>query len=414
MKFPLEVLNEAKNREKLLEILKNDVCDNCLGRQFGMLGHGLTNIERGKTLRHFASKLTKSKLKEPDTCKLCNNFFRDRINKLAISIVKKINEIEFDTFLVGTILSNEIAKRQDELWEKVGVEDVESIKSEINRELGKKIEKLTKKKFDLRNPEVIILVDLIKDIIKLQVRSLYIFGKYQKLVRGIPQTKWICPKCRGKGCTYCKGEGKLYKTSVQEEIERQFLKETKSKKSYFHGSGREDIDARNLDWRPFVIEMARPLKRKINLKKIEKIINKSKKVKVRVLKFVQKDLIKKIKFAQIDKTYLAVVDFTKAIDKKKLKLLKSIIKEPIMQQTPSRVVHRRANKMRKRLVKSISWKILGKKKLELKIKAQSGLYIKELISGDESRTRPNISEILENKVKKIILDVVKIHTKKII
>jgi tRNA pseudouridine synthase 10 len=49
--------------------------------------------------------------------------------------------------------------------------------------------------------------------------------------------------------------------------------------------------------------------------------------------------------------------------------------------------------------------------LELQITGESGLYIKELISGDEGRTEPNISELLDNKVKKISLDVIKIHTK---
>lgn len=413
MKFPLEILRKPKNREKLLEILKYRVCDNCLGRQWGMLGHGMDNAERGRILRKFASEITKSRLKEPNVCYFCDNFFKQDINKVVNDIVKKMKNVEFDTFLIGTILSSEIERKQNELWEKIGIEDVESIKSEINREVGKRVEKIAKKKFSPKNPDITIIADLDESKIKIQIRSLYIYGKYQKLVRGIPQTKWLCPRCRGKGCTYCKGEGKLFKTSVQEEIEKQFLKETKSKKSYFHGSGREDIDVRNLDWRPFVIEMTKPLKRKIDLKKIEKVINKSKNVKVKSLKVVQKDMIKKIKSAQIDKTYLAVVDFTKNIDKKRLKLLKSLTEEPIMQQTPSRVVHRRANIVRKRFVKNISWKFLGKKRLELKIKAQSGLYIKELITSDEGRTKPNIADILDNKVKKIALDVIKIHSKKL-
>ncbi|MGC8812345.1 MAG: tRNA pseudouridine(54/55) synthase Pus10, partial [Candidatus Aenigmatarchaeota archaeon] len=65
-----------------------------------------------------------------------------------------------------------------------------------------------------------------------------------------------------------------------------------------------------------------------------------------------------------------------------------------------------------RSVKEISWKVLGRKKLVLKVKAEAGLYIKELITGDEGRTKPSVQEILGNKVKKINLDVIKIHVKK--
>ncbi|MHA1743108.1 MAG: tRNA pseudouridine(54/55) synthase Pus10, partial [Candidatus Heimdallarchaeota archaeon] len=90
--------------------------------------------------------------------------------------------------------------------------------------------------------------------------------------------------------------------------------------------------------------------------------------------------------------------------------LKKIIDEPVVQRTPLRVVHRRSDKYRRKRVKEISWKVLGKKKLQIKIRGETGLYIKELISGDEGRTKPSISSILDNKVKKISLDVIKIHT----
>lgn len=410
--FRAEFLKEPKNKEKVKIILENLVCNNCLGRQFGMIGHGLSNYERGKIIRELTKEfIDKSRLQEPDVCNLCNNFFKDGIIRVAKNVVNKLRQIEFDTFLVGSIPSDEISKAEEKLWEKIGIENVESIKSEINREVGKKIEKLTKRRFELKNPDITAIVDLKADKIMVDVRSLYIFGKYQKLVRGIPQAKWVCLRCHGKGCPHCKGEGKLYPTSVQEIIEKPLLKATKSKKSKFSAHGREDIDARCLDYRPFVIELVKPLRRKIDLKRIEKQINKSKKVKVKGLKVTTKDTINKLKFAKIDKTYLATAEFEKNIDRKKLRELKNLTKEPILQKTPLRVVHRRADKFRRRMVKEISWKLLGKKKLQLKITGETGLYIKELITGDEERTEPNVSEMLSNKVKKIELDVVKIHSK---
>ena len=418
--------------EKIMETVKDGyVCDNCIGRMIGNLLSGLSNEERGNILRHYLAFLidsgekidvdlsnfygikfrnAKLEIKKPEKCKICKNFFPKKIDEVAKSIVKKLEGIEFNTFIVGSIPSDEMLKTEEKLFETIGTEFVESIKSEINRELGKRVEKLAKKTFALKNPDVTILADLTNNTVRIEVRSLYVFGRYQKLVRGIPQSKWTCRKCGGKGCTYCKGEGKLYKTSVQEIIEKPLLKATGSKKSKFSGSGREDIDARCLDFRPFVIELVKPIKRKIDLKKMGKEINKSKKVKVKNLKIPEfgKELIRRIKTERYDKTYLAEVDFEKNIDKKKLRLLKQLTKEPILQKTPLRVVHRRADKFRKRSVKRISWVAKGKM-LKLKIRAESGLYIKELITGDEGRTNPNVSDIIENKVRKISLDVIKIH-----
>ncbi len=412
MKFPIEILEENKNKEKLLEILKNDVCDNCLGRQWGMAGHGLTNAERGKVLREYAKNLTKKEIKEPDVCFLCNNFFEDGINKVANEIVKKTKGLEFKTFLIGTIASNELERKQENLWEKIGIEDVETLKSEVNREVGKKVEKLTGKHFDLKGPDVTVIIDLNTGVVKAQVKSLFIYGEYQKKARGIPQTKWVCRECNGKGCKVCRGEGKLYKTSIQEIIDAPILKAAGSRSSSFHGSGREDIDARNLGWRPFVVEMVKPLKRKINLKGMEKKINKSKKVNVKSLKFADRDAIIKLKTDRIDKTYFVDVEFKDKIDRKLLKNLKAISENPILQQTPLRVAHRRANKTRKRHVKKFSYKVVGDKKMEFKVTSEAGLYIKELISGDEGRTQPNVSELINNKVKKLSLDVIKIWTGK--
>lgn len=401
-----------KTEEIIQEILKKPTCNHCLGRQFGQVGTGMTNDRRGKKYREIAHK-TNSEIsfEESKECYLCKNFFKEKIDIAAENIVKKLKGIEFETFLVGSIIPSELAKREEELWEGIGIENVEPLKSEINREVGKIIEKLTKKKFSRENQDVVILIDVEKLLPRIEIRSLFVYGLYSKLARGIPQTKWICSNCNGKGCVECKGEGKMYKTSVQEIIEKPLLKAAKSNRSSFHGSGREDIDARNLGWRPFVLEIIKPVKRKISLQKIQQQINKSKKVKVKGLKLVGKGLIRKLKTEKIDKTYSAEIEFEENIDKTKLKNLKLFEGAVILQKTPLRVVHRRSDKLRKRFVKKISWKVSGEKKFILKVTSESGLYIKELINGDDGRTQPNVAEILCNKVKKINLDVIKIHTK---
>jgi len=422
-----------KLEEKIVEALKDGfICDSCLGRIVADLLSGFSNEERGNILRHYVALLldsgekidintsnfygikfrnVKLDIKKPEKCKICKNFFLEQIDDVANNIVKELKGIEFKTFLIGTIPTDEMMKEEEKLYERTGIDFVEPIKSEINRELGKRIEKKTGKLFSKENPDITLLVNLKTGKIKKEIRSLYIFSKYKKLVRGIPQTKWVCPECRGKGCIKCKGTGKLYSISVQEIVEKPLLKAANAKKSAFHAAGREDIDARCLDYRPFVIELVQPAKRKIDLKACERKINKSKKVKVKGLKFCTKDIILKLKTDRIDKTYSAEIEFEKKIDKKRLKELRKLVKEPILQKTPLRVVHRRADKFRKRLVKKISWKVIGNKKMVLKVRAEAGLYIKELVSGDQGRTKPNVAELIINKPKKIKLDIVKIHTK---
>jgi len=423
-----------KVTEKAIKLMKNRyICDHCLGRSFAELLSGLSNKERGKIVRHYIAFLvdsgekididpsnfhaiklrnvkikTKGPTKGPTKCKVCKNFFLERIDELTRHITKKMSDYEFDTFLIGTTVSGELVRAEEKVWEQAGIEFVEPIKNEINRELGKLVEKRTKRKFNPDRPDIVAMIDLATERVKLEIRSLYIYGKYKKLVRGITQTKWVCKECHGKGCIACKGEGKLYKNSVQEIMEKPLIKAAKAKKSKFHGAGREDVDARCLGKRPFVIELLKPRKRNIDLKKIQTQINKSKKVKVSGLRIATKADIKEVKFSRYDKTYLAEVTFAKEIDKKKLKLLKRLSGQTIKQKTPTRVAHRRADIVRKRKLEKITAKLIGEKNLQLKIRGESGLYIKELIMGDDGRTQPNIAELLNNKVKNIKLDVIKI------
>ena len=417
-----------ENAIKLMK--KGYVCDYCLGRAFGNLLTGMSNKERGIAIRQVLAMIYDSRENldidlsnfhgikfrnrkieiKKESCYFCKDSF-ERVEEIANRIIEKLKEYEFKTFLIGTKLSLELLQKEEEMIEEIGAEFYESLKSTLNREIGKIVERKINKKADRDNPDITVLVDLEKNTIGLQVKSLFIYGEYQKLSRSIPQATWYCPYCKGKGCEYCKGTGLLYPTSIQMIIERSLLKATKGKKSKIHAAGREDIDARCLAWRPFVIEIVKPKIRNINLREIEKKINKSKKVKVRNLKVVEngKQLIRKIKTERSEKTYRAIVVFEKEIDKEKLKDLKQLNGAIIFQKTPTRVLARRSDKERKRRVTKISYKLINKRTLELIIRASAGLYVKELITGDNGRTKPNICEILNSTPKKILLDVIKIH-----
>ncbi len=80
----------------------------------------------------------------------------------------------------------------------------------------------------------------------------------------------------------------------------------------------------------------------------------------------------------------------------------------IKQQTPIRVMHRRADLIREKYIYKVKVKKVSLKRALLEIRCQGGLYVKELVSGDEGRTVPNVSDLLRNRAKTLKLDVLKV------
>ncbi|HJW96745.1 MAG TPA: tRNA pseudouridine(54/55) synthase Pus10 [archaeon] len=401
--------------ETAKEILqKGHICDNCLGRQFGQILSGMTNKERGRALRtalalEYAVKpfpTEKSnfsmfnfrKGKNPETkeksrqCFVCGGLF-ESLEKWAEQAAKKLQAVECRTFVVSTSLSVSLIRLEEALWEEIGIEHCEPIKSEINRELGKLVAGRTGKEPDEGKPDVGILLDLERGRLDMQINPVYVYGRYQKLVRGIPQTKW-----------------EMYKETVEDIIAKPFMRESGGRDHAMHASGREDIDARCLDWRPFVLEIGSPMKRTFDLRKMEAEVNRTRKVRVSGLRYSDRKEVVAVKSLMPDKSYRVLVLPEKPVSLESLKKLKRI--SLIKQQTPTRVLHRRADKTRTKRMKSVSWKALSGKRLEFTIKGEAGLYIKELVHGDNGRTRPSFSEVLGVPLKVKELDVVKIHLPK--
>ncbi len=398
----MDILEKATRAEENFEL-----CYHCLGRQFAQLSHGYGNDERGKAIAYALKKgidtddfekiLEKWKKKNPrmkkrKKCEICNSFFKN-IKKYVKKVHKATKKLEFDTFLIGCKPTASMLEKEEHVWEEVGIEWTEPLKGEINREIGKRLEEKWDRKADLKKPEVAVVLDLSSNDLEVNVNPLFVFGIYKKLKRDIPQTKWPSGK---------------YKTSVEEIIAKPFMKATKGESHSFHGMGREDIDALCLGGRPFVFEVKEPVKRKIDLEKMKKKVNKDKRVEINDLKFCERDLVAQIKQATPDKSYRALVELSEDVEEEDLEGLKDLV-GTIRQKTPERVLHRRADLQRYREIENIKWKKLGKKKIELEIKAESGTYIKEFVSGDDKRTRPSVSEKLGCDAVVKELDVSKIH-----
>lgn len=426
---------------------KYPLCDNCLGRQFALLGYGLDNSERGLAIKtvlamtaHGMSLSAESKMKEAgirilrilatkgsskmardllkkmgrragkeERCFLCEEHLKN-LQPIISGAIEKLKEYDFDDFLVGVRLPVEIEEREDEFKAEFGIQYGESIRNEISRVIGKEISRSLGKPVEYMKPHIIVLVNPFTGDIDLQVNSLYIVGRYRKLIRGIPQSKWICIKCGGRGCARCSWTGKMYPESVEELIAKPILEATLGEDTAFHAAGREDRDALMLgNGRPFVIEIKRPKKRNIDLKSLEKTINEYARGKIEVLdlRFGDKDDVRKLKEMEgCQKVYKVTVKFDREItDEEITKLERELTGATIHQHTPMRVLHRRADRLREKRIYEVKVKRLSADSIEMLIKCQGGLYVKELVTGDNGRTEPSVSEIIGAKAVPLELDV---------
>jgi tRNA pseudouridine synthase 10 len=304
-------------------------------------------------------------------------------------------------------------EREDEFKAAFNVVYGESIRHEFGRVLGKRLEAMTGKTVDFRKPDLAIVINPWTESIALQVNPLFVVGRYRKLVRDIPQSKWFCSRCRGRGCEKCGGTGKLYPESVEEIVSKPLLEAAEGEKSAFHASGREDVDARMLGTgRPFVVEVSKPRKRQIDLTKTAEEIKALGEGKVQVsrLRFTNRDVVRGLKKAEsAQKEYRVLIEFERDMTKDELSVLETkLTGASIKQQTPRRVLHRRADLTREKYIYKVKVKKVAPKQAEIIVRCQGGLYVKELVSGDEGRTLPNVSGLLGTGAKTLKLDVLKV------
>ncbi|PKK85989.1 MAG: tRNA pseudouridine(54/55) synthase Pus10 [Thermoplasmata archaeon HGW-Thermoplasmata-1] len=395
--------------KKILETHR--LCDHCIGRMFGKAGHGYGNAERAGLLRDAAppGSMPKAPIGE---CELCDGLLGE-IDHFANLLVKKAEGYEYATFLVGSKIDESIVASENAIVSEFGLTEAEPVRMEVNREVGKRLFEITGKETDFDNADITFLLDTAYDEIKTDVRSLYIWGRYRKYVRDIPQTKWPCTVCRGRGCARCGNTGKLHPTSVEELLTAKAMDAACAQDESFHGAGREDIDALMLgNGRPCVMELKRPRIRTLDLAKLETGINEHAASRAGIcgLRYSDKKEVVGIKDADYTKTYLARVVFSSPVNERKLnEALHALRARTIDQRTPSRVAHRRSDLVRRRTVLDIALLSLDGEKAEIEVTAESGTYIKELISGDGGRTQPSLSGLVGIGATVYELDVIAIN-----
>ncbi len=411
MKEAKEQLGRKIVEEAAAILRAGPICDDCLGRAFAKLGHGFSNLERGSALRTVLAMLGVAG--KSGICWVCEGLFK-HVEDWATRAVAARQGIESESYLFGVRLTPRLAQMEAVFDERFPTGLTEPLKHAFNREVGKAYEaKLGRGTLDLTHPHLSFTIDLAQDAIELRILSLFIYGRYRKHVRGIPQTRWPCRHCRGRGCEACGFTGKQYPESVEELIAAPFLEAAQSDQAHLHGAGREDIDARMLGTgRPFVLEVLSPRCRSLDLPSLEHRVNATAAGKVDIggLQFVSRETVALVKEARANKGYRALVTFGREVQPDALAEALASLLGTIQQRTPQRVAHRRADRVRERRLLEAKGTLLSPSQAELKLRSEGGLYIKELISGDEGRTVPSLTATVGVPARVIELDVIEVSS----
>jgi tRNA pseudouridine synthase 10 len=384
-----------------------NLCPECFGRLFGRWGHGLTNPHRAALLSE-----RRGRPLPPVTgaCSVCGGLF-DRSAVWVDRIVRAAEGYEWHRFTCGSRWDPELLAREEALWIEVDTEWGESIRAAFNRELGKCVEARTGAQGGPHRPDLVFLADLPVGRVELTVQSLYLRGRYRKLDRTLPQTRWPCRRCDGRGCDTCGGTGKTYPTSVEELVGAPFVSAAAAEGTRFHGMGREDIDARMLGrGRPFVLELLRPHRRSLDLVGLAASVATTSGQRVELLDVAsaEPEDVVRVKEAAPEKSYrvgvLGEVPVAKVNEALELATARAIA-----QRTPARVAHRRSDRVRTRRIVAARVVEHAPGRFTLDLRTEAGTYVKEWVEGDDGRTDPSLTGLVGVPLRVEFLDVMEIH-----
>jgi tRNA pseudouridine synthase 10 len=423
-------------------IQANPLCDYCLGRQFARLGFGLSNRERGRalklstymdaayrgdmeTLKHLAingmlpeaaSHFSEAVVVERRPCYICNGALsEENFKMLADRIVRDLQGYEFSTFLVGASVPADVREKEDGLRSAYSITHGEDLKNDVTRELGLLLTDMTGRKADHKSPDILVVADIFNMGYRIQPTPVFLKGRYRKHSRELPQSPWHCRKCWGRGCVACGFTGREYPTSVAELIGEPVKRLFEAEGFKFHAAGREDVDALvGGTGRPFVLELKRPRKRFVPLDMVERAVNESAGGLVEAVfeGFAGRKDVRELKLTSpyVSKTYQLHVFYEEELDPDRLgKVVETFRDLEVEQRTPTRVLRRRGERVRRKKVYEVAAELIGGREVVFKVRCQGGLYVKELVTGDNGRTKPSFADILGQVPSRIELTVLSVH-----
>ncbi|MAR94271.1 MAG: hypothetical protein CMA45_04260 [Euryarchaeota archaeon] len=273
----MEEIPRAPDPAGLKHLVRIGCCNSCLGRLGGKKRYDQSILQSGEEIRGIVEKGNShlSNVREEiPLCPFCENLFEE-VDLLTDIIYDSISPYQFKRLQLGARFPKSQIEEEDSQRKRYGAGGCDGLKTGLVAEIAKRLnQRLEGVTLVNDKPQILALIDVLTLSVDLDVRAHYLYGRYRKLERGIPQTRWPCRACKGRGCERCEMTGLQYAKSVQDLIGNPLLSIFGSEEHAFHGMGREDIDVRCMGrGRPFVIEMKEPKLRKNDPIELMKLIN---------------------------------------------------------------------------------------------------------------------------------------------
>ena len=357
------------------KILKNyDLCEYCTGRIISKIV--------GKPPSKFLGKKYLKKLGKSDhkTCYICKNIFGS-LELVLSNIFEKSSHFDFKTFHLGITLKPSFLERDDYLKSKFKIKGIENVKFAIAKELAKKISRRTNSKRITDDPDLFIQANFKDESCILRAKPMFVYGRYNKKIRKLPQKQGLCRSCNGIGCHNCDFKGIENLQSIEGKISNLFIKKFDCNQVKINWIGGEDQSS-------LVLGKGRPFFAKIlNPKRRNRILRKTSDLEGVYLSELQKLSIQPKGSIPFKSKVSITIDTKKPISSTQLKKLK------ILENAEIQDFSRDKRSIKKRIYK-VGYKKLGKTSFILDLVADGGISIKFLIQ--QSDVVPNVSELLEN------------------
>lgn len=347
---------------------KYNLCNHCLGRLFSKQLHLSSNKLLGK-------KLNQNSIEK---CYVCKNLF-DNLNHFLKLMLGKSTDYSFKTFNIGVMIKPSIVDRDDFIRSQYKLKGIDSIKTDITKEIGKLYSKKTKKTIDHLDPDITFTLNFKEELCELRSKSITLSGRYVKSERGFSQKQKSCDNCSGKGCRVCDFHGIAEYDSVEGAISKLVFQKFGGTTAKFTWIGGEDTSSLVLGTgRPFFVKIQNPHKRNVKLSNFS-----IDSIKINHLKSVYESPKKPLKFNSV---ICVKISTESQIDSKSLKKLKDLTIGPV-------IVYEKSGKRSEKKIFDVKFKKNSKNLFTLIIKAEGGLPIKRFVIGDD--ITPGISTILD-------------------
>ena len=367
----IEEYDKILHKSKYI-LKKYTLCDNCLGRFFIKIT-GFSSASR------LGSRVKNSlNFKIATKCYICKNLL-----SLSDFYVKMMQDAsigyEFSSFSVGAILKRSVVEKDDKIRSEFSLRGADGIKTEITRDLGKIFAKKTKTNLEHLLPDITFTMNFRTEKCEVKTKPVFLYSRYLKNKRGIPQKQESCQDCKGTGCIFCNNHGIVHFDSVEGKISQFIYKKFGTEQVKFTWIGGEDKTSLvKGDGRPFFAKLISPKRQNIQLSK------KSVFDGITINNLRRIDYIPRGSIPFRSKITLSITT-KKDISSNKLKKLKQLVNTPI-------IFTNNHGKQIKKTIHKLRYKKNSLQSFSVNIDADGGLHIKHFVEGDNAV--PNITDVL--------------------